>query len=432
MQQTEHPTVSDNIVILIHGTWPQRGPGGKHRAAWCEESSLCREAVRAAFYENVDIRVFDWLGANSPDVRLAAADRLNDFLEELRRQKPAARVYLIAHSHAGNVVLYAAQRAKESGGIHGAVCLSTPFLHVAPRVLGAGLAQKLELTASLAFMSLILVTYALVWPASAWSAYLLFHSGSWRGFWLTFVPIGLAGGLLARYGLIPGVRALHRWNHSYAQSLRLPNELLFPLLIIRGAGDEAAGALGATQLVSHLATRVLRAGFRLLPADSKRVDAESRERSRGRWPSLPNYVKAGLLMCVGGCLPLAILVVVRSVGIPPGSAIAHLTGALALVLIVVGVLVMAWEAAAQFFAMPLFLVLSVVTAVSALPFGLRFVLATFGLEISAEATPPGRWTSIQLEPSSEPYESRRGLNHGTHSDPAALVEMTRWLRELNT
>jgi hypothetical protein len=63
---------------------------------------------------------------------------------------------------------------------------------------------------------------------------------------------------------------------------------------------------------------------------------------------------------------------------------------------------------------------------------LRFGLATFGLDISAEATPPGRWTSIQLEPSREPYESRRGLNHGTHSDPAALVEMTRWLRELNT
>lgn len=91
---------------------------------------------------------------------------------------------------------------------------------------------------------------------------------------------------------------------------------------------------------------------------------------------------------------------------------------------------MAWEALARALVIPLFLLLSVITAVSALPFGPRFVLATFGLDVSAEATPPGRWTSFQLEASPQPYENRRGLSHGTHSNAAALAEMMRWFREL--
>jgi hypothetical protein len=110
---------------------------------------------------------------------------------------------------------------------------------------------------------------------------------------------------------------------------------------------------------------------------------------------------------------------------------AHLAGAVTLLLFSIGVLVMAWEAVSQLLVIPLFLLLSVVAAFSAIPFGLRFVIATFGLDISAEATPPGRWTCLQLESNSEPYENRRGLSHGTHSDPAALREMTRWFRELN-
>ena len=423
---------ANNIVILIHGTWPRkrRGPDSKQKAAWCEETSLCREAVRTAFCESVDIRVFEWAGANSPDARLAAADQLNRFIAELRRQKPEARIYVVAHSHAGNIVLYAEQRAAKSSGINGAVFLSTPFLLVAPRVLGARLAQKIELTASLAFMFLIWVTYAVVWPASAWKAYSLFHSATWKGFWLTFVPIGLAGGLLARCGLIPRLRALHRWNHSYALSLRLPRELPFPALIIRGAGDEATGALGATQLISHLATRVLRAGFRLVPEDAERKHMKPAH-SRVRWQWLPRFIKAGLLICAGGCISMCMLVIARALGTHPSTGMAHLAGAVTLLLFSIGVLVMAWEAVSQLLVIPLFLLLSVVAAFSAIPFGLRFVIATFGLDISAEATPPGRWTCFQLESDSEPYENRRGLSHETHSDPAALREMTRWFRELN-
>jgi hypothetical protein len=279
-------------------------------------------------------------------------------------------------------------------------------------------------------MLLILAVYAVVWPASAAKTFSLFHSATWKGFWLTFVPIGLLGGLLARFGLIPRLRALHRWNHSYARNLRLPSELPFPALIIRGAGDEASGLLGATQLISHLATRVLRTGFRLVPEDAEHKHPKPTH-WYVRWQCLPRFLKAGLLICAVGCISIGVLVMARALGIHPSTGMAHLAGALALLLISIGVLVMAWETMSQLVVIPLFLSLSFVAALFAVSFGWRFVMATFGLDISAEPTPPGRWTCFQLEPNSDPYESRRGLNHGTHSNPAALREMSRWLRELS-
>jgi hypothetical protein len=305
------------------------------------------------------------------------------------------------------------------------------FLHATPRILGHNLAWKLELTASLALMVMMLALYALVAPSHAWAAYVLFHSAIWKGFWLTFVPIGLGSGLLAHYVVVPALRRLHRRNHVYAERLRLPTQLPFPLLIIRGAADEVAGILGATQLVSHLATLVLRAALKLVPVDRDGPDTESSRGQRTRWQVLPSFIRAGLLLCAAACAPLGMLVVAKSIGIHPSAEMAHLAGAVSLLLLVVGVLVMAWESVTQLIVIPVFILLCIATIVPALLFGWRFALATFSLDISAEATPPGHWNSFQLKASSTPYENRRGLSHATHSDPVALAEMTRWLRELD-
>jgi predicted alpha/beta hydrolase family esterase len=420
------------IVILIHGTWPrkQRQKEGPRRAAWCEESSPCCNAVRKALGEQVDIRAFDWQGANSPGARLTAADRLNEYLEGLSQENPHARIYLVAHSHAGNVVLYAAQHGKALHRICGAVFLSTPFLHISPRILGSGLAQKLELTASLGALVLVSLACALIWPRSAWKVYLFFHSASLQAFFLAFMPLCLAVGLLTPLVFVPALRALHRWNHAYAQRLRLPDELPFPVLIIRAAGDEAASALAATHLVSHLASRVLRASFRLVPADIPR-DPITAARRRSRWHELRGFIRAGALICGGGLVLLGGLLLARMAGVHLQSELAHLLGGMTLFLFTAGALILSWEAVALLLIMPLFLILSITTALFALPFGVRFGLATFGLEVSAEPTPPGGWSSFQLQASNTPYESQSGLSHGTHSNPVALAEMTRWLRALH-
>jgi hypothetical protein len=118
-------------------------------------------------------------------------------------------------------------------------------------------------------------------------------------------------------------------------------------------------------------------------------------------------------------------------GVHLQSELAHLLGGMTLFLFTAGALILSWEAVALLLVMPLFLVLSITTALFALPFGVRFGLATFGLEVSAEPTPPGGWSSFQLQASNTPYESQSGLSHGTHSNPVALAEMTRWLRALH-
>jgi hypothetical protein len=47
----------------------------------------------------------------------------------LRDQVPSAKHFIIAHSHGGNVALYAAERTQ----VDGIVCLATPFIHAAAR-----------------------------------------------------------------------------------------------------------------------------------------------------------------------------------------------------------------------------------------------------------------------------------------------------------
>jgi hypothetical protein len=400
----------------------------RYLAAWCEEKSLCRQAIRSEFGAQADIRVFEWRGTNSPDARLDAADALNLFLQDIRYERPASPVFVVAHSHAGNVVLYAARKSRERCRIDGVGFLSTPFLHVRPRILGFGLAKKLELTASLVLVFSLLLMYALFQPASLW--HVLRHFQTFVRESSAPVILVLGGSLLARVALIPALRALHRWNHAFAYKLRLPSQLPFPVLIIRAAADEAAGLLGAGQLVSHQATRLLRAGFRMVPSDPFPPVPGMHLRLIERWRRLANYHKAGLVICLTSCLPLALAVLFSAAGIHLGREMGYLLGSVALGGLVLGVLLMSRELLAQLIVMPLFVALNMVAAAIMTVFGLRFALATLGMDISTEPTPPGRWTSLQLPFSRQPYETRRGLSHATHSDPAALQEMMKWFREL--
>jgi hypothetical protein len=63
-----------------------------------------------------------------------------------------------------------------------------------------------------------------------------------------------------------------------------------------------------------------------------------------------------------------------------------------------------------------------------LPFGIGFTVASLGIQISAEATPPGRWTVVQLSPGSLTLQDERGLRHFTHSNPEALKIVHDWLK----
>jgi pimeloyl-ACP methyl ester carboxylesterase len=114
--------VPELTVTLIHGTFA-RG------ALWTKEGSPLWTDLQKRFKCSALIDSFDWSGDNTVFARRTAGDELAAQLDELKQRFPSAKQYLVAHSHGGNVALYAAERTL----IHGIACLATPFLHASPR-----------------------------------------------------------------------------------------------------------------------------------------------------------------------------------------------------------------------------------------------------------------------------------------------------------
>lgn len=140
--------------------------------------------------------VFTWSGRNSPAARLDAADQLSNHIRILRTSTDSP-IHIVAHSHAGNIVFCAARNEAIAKQISSVMCLSTPFLHITPRALGSTLALKLEVTAGLAAMTLVVAMSARIWPALTTEFYRLARTGSWSDYLFSIVPIGIIAGLLA-------------------------------------------------------------------------------------------------------------------------------------------------------------------------------------------------------------------------------------------
>jgi hypothetical protein len=118
------------IFVLVHGTFAPF-------ADWAQlPGSRLRTALEAEFGdEGASFEPFIWRGMfssflnNAHRYRLRGAEALRDKLIKLRYDSPAAKIFVIAHSHGGNVALYAT-RAKGAEPISGIVCMATPFFVV--------------------------------------------------------------------------------------------------------------------------------------------------------------------------------------------------------------------------------------------------------------------------------------------------------------
>lgn len=116
-------------IVVIHGTF---SPG----SVWTEPDSAFCKAIADAFPES-EIYQFRWNGWNTHSARVIAAIRLSELLTERSRigaqtRKALEPVHIVAHSHGGNVAIYAANLAPQ-----GAVCsictLDTPYITAVPR-----------------------------------------------------------------------------------------------------------------------------------------------------------------------------------------------------------------------------------------------------------------------------------------------------------
>lgn len=114
-------TTTPYVVTLVHGTFAKG-------AAWTREGSALHRALTQGLGPRAHIQFFDWSGRNTHKARLAAGKELAALLAQSATAFPGARQVTIAHSHGGNVALYARRHAVEPGMPDHIVCLATPFL----------------------------------------------------------------------------------------------------------------------------------------------------------------------------------------------------------------------------------------------------------------------------------------------------------------
>jgi hypothetical protein len=110
-------------ITLVHGTFA-------HSPDWTKEGSRLRKVIEREAHDT-KFYCFPWSGANTNRARLEAGMALSSHLKEVRELLPEARQVIIAHSHGGNIAIYAVKRA----GIQdiSIVTLNTPFIQVTPR-----------------------------------------------------------------------------------------------------------------------------------------------------------------------------------------------------------------------------------------------------------------------------------------------------------
>jgi hypothetical protein len=220
---------------LVHGTF---APG----AAWTQDGSLLRKALRDAFGDNVYFHdTFRWSGWPSHLARHLGGKTFRDFMLDVIERHPG-RHYIIAHSHGGPVALYALREKNLAERIEGVVTLSTPYLLARQRELSL-LGKMAGISGFLGAMvigGLICISLS-AWLVGGVRAYFHIH-GTWpwgvRNLILTiFLPLPLVYGLVSvLQGIVEGIEKLTRW---FLATLAIPDVHPERLLIVRGPSDEA-------------------------------------------------------------------------------------------------------------------------------------------------------------------------------------------------
>ena len=141
-------------IILVHGTFAKNAP-------WTRQDSQFCQKLRARIQNEVVFESFNWSGENSHFSRIEAADELLNVLNSHVSNTYEQKI-IIAHSHGGNIALYALGKMGEQAAEFHLVTMATPFLNVSKRdyqILIKVLAVIISLT--LALLLVISLGFAL-------------------------------------------------------------------------------------------------------------------------------------------------------------------------------------------------------------------------------------------------------------------------------
>ena len=113
------------VVTLVHGTFAKD-------AEWVQEGSTLRGEIASALGDHgceVVFDVFKWSGRNSHKARIKAGYQLADHIRELKKRYPISKHFIVAHSHGGNVALFAHKHLEDEQHVLGIATLGTPFIY---------------------------------------------------------------------------------------------------------------------------------------------------------------------------------------------------------------------------------------------------------------------------------------------------------------
>jgi hypothetical protein len=148
------------VVVLVHGTFSDGDP-------WCRPNSELVRTIQDRFHDKrVLFHSFRWRGFfgtrlnNSHFYRYTASERLSASLRQLHDSFPLAQIFVVAHSHGGNVALYAARKCSKQVPLGGIVCLGTPFIRIIPRAADEDvvLMSTMTIAASVLWLALIVLS----------------------------------------------------------------------------------------------------------------------------------------------------------------------------------------------------------------------------------------------------------------------------------
>jgi hypothetical protein len=384
----------DVVITLVHGTWARRAP-------WTSAGSPLRQALSQAALGRVAFDRFAWSGSNSLAARRRAVQALVERLRASIARWPQARHYIVGHSHGGNIAFQALANPVLNERVAGLICLSTPFLHAAPRELGpvGHTALKWFPVAAIFYGGTLIVRVVAPTHAEAAAVWVLVLSA--------------AVGFLIH-------RGMRRRPAAVPSSLEYPVVNPTKVLILRAAGDEASAALGAAHLVSWIAGRLWLATSRLLGEALDTIE---------RWRA--TLMRHGAI--AAGIAALAVVGVVAMLKLPKPprwlestSVTAVAVAFLMLALWARGGLVAAFVGRFLLAAMATPFLLAV--ALVGVAIGPELVIAGLLFQVTAETTPPGCWKVWQVTGGDEDADRGGGLMHSaSYQNPLALRILHDWM-----
>lgn len=188
-----------------------------------------------------------------------AGKKLSNLILDLHKQEPSARIHIIAHSHGGNVALYAMKTPGVQAAVDGLVCMSTPFLSCLPRTILTFTGRFADFEEFAAIMPLLIGI-----PATILLLIFVF-SGPADWFWRTaaLIPAVIVLALLRFFirimdtkGSVDIIGWARRRQTAALEKYSLGALPDNKLLLIGSRGDEALWWLRAITSVSELPYRL--------------------------------------------------------------------------------------------------------------------------------------------------------------------------------